>query len=165
MDIKNLKDTAVVSINKGEKVGTVDDVLIDSQHRRVAAFNVQSGGFLRHSSSCLPFGAVQSIGKDAIMIQDSDVLKDKYEGTPPEMHNYGNVTSVRVVTDTGTYVGNVSSVHFEPADGHITEYEVSPGGISGVFGSSKLIDSASITSIGEDIMIVPAAVAEGQASA
>jgi uncharacterized protein YrrD len=165
MDIKSLKDTAVVSINKGEKVGAVEDVLIDSANRRVAALKVQSGGFLRRSQNYLPYDAIQSIGKDAIMIQDPDVLKDKYEGTPPELHNLGNVTSVRVVTDTGTYIGNVSSVHFEPEDGHITEYEVNPGGISGAFGSTKVIDSASITSIGEDIMIVPAASADAQAGA
>lgn len=162
MDVKPLKGIATVTIAKGEKVGAVEDIVVDTQERRVAAFKIESGGLIRKDHCYVPFSAVQSIGDDAIMIPDETVLQQSYGDRASGYLTLGKFGGVRVVTDTGTVIGHVTTVHFDPAGGQITEFEVGKGGIGGVFSSHSLIGAGNVTSIGEDIMVVPAsAVAEG----
>lgn len=162
MDVKPLKGIAAVSIAKGEKVGAVEDVVVDTQERRVAAFKIESGGLIRKDHCYVPFGAVQSIGDDAIMIPDETVLQQSYGDRASGYLTLGKLGDVRVVTETGIVIGHVTTVHFDPTEGQITDFEVGKGGIGGVFSSHTLIGAANVTSIGEDIMVVPAsAVAAG----
>ena len=156
MDVKPLKGIATVSIAKGEKVGAVEDIVVDTQERRVAAFKIESGGLMRKDHCYVPFGAVQSIGDDAIMIPDETVLTQSYGDRASGYLTLGKLGDIRVVTDTGTVIGHVTTVHFDPSAGQITEFEVGKGGIGGVFSSHTLIGAGNVTSIGEDIMVVPA---------
>ena len=156
MDVKTLKGIATVSIAKGEKVGAVEDVVVDTQERRVAAFKIESGGLMHKDHRYVPFGAVQSIGEDAIMIPDETVLQQSYGDRASGYLALGKLGKVRVVTDTGTVIGHLTTVHFDPAVGRITEFEVGKGGIGGVFSSHALVDASNVTSIGEDIMVVSA---------
>lgn len=165
MDVKPLKGIAAVSISKGEKVGAVEDVVVDTEERRVAAFKITSGGLLRKDHCFLPFSAVQSIGSDAIMIPDEAVLQKSYGDRVSGYLDLGKLSGVRVVTDAGTVIGNVSTIHFDPSTGQITEFEVGKGGLGGVFSSHTMIGAGSVTSIGNDIMIVPAAVVGEQGTA
>lgn len=159
MDLRQIKGRAVVAINSGEKVGAIDDVVIDGQERRVAAFHVTEGGFLRKHHVYLPYNGVRSIGEDAVLVQDDDVFRQSYGDRAEGYFTLGTLSKVRVVTESGTYLGDVASAYFDPTDGRLTEIEVGTGGI---FRSNTVIDAASLTTVGSDIFIVPDNV--GQAS-
>jgi len=159
MDLRKIKGRAVVAIASGEKVGEVDDVVIDGQERRVAAFNISEGGFLRKHHVYLAYDGVSSIGEDAVMVQADDVFRQSYGDRADGYFTLESLTKVRVVTESGTYLGDVASAYFEPTDGRLTEIEVGTGGF---FRSNTLIDAGSLTSVGSDIFIVPDNV--GQAS-
>ena len=52
----------------GEKIGTVENLFIDEEQRKVRFIEVGSGGFLGigESKSLLPVDLVQSVGKDRV---------------------------------------------------------------------------------------------------
>jgi uncharacterized protein YrrD len=155
MDVKTLKGIAVVSIARGEKVGAVDDVVIDTQERRIGALRIGSGGLLRKDRHYVPFEAVRSIGTDAVMIDDEAALQQSYATRTSGYHSLDNISGLRVVTDGGTYLGNIATIHFNESDGNLTDFEIGQSGIGGLFGSSKIVGASTIISIGHDIMIVP----------
>lgn len=157
MDIRSLKDIAVVSIAHGEKLGTVDDVLIDPGKRRAVVMTVVDGGRLRKDRRYLPYESIKSVGGDAVMVEDGDALHDSFGDGSRQYHTLSSLTSLKVVADSGTYLGNVATAHLEPATGELTEFEVGRGGIGGLFSSNTIIDASSVTSIGDSIMVVPGA--------
>jgi uncharacterized protein YrrD len=155
MDVKSLKGIAVVSIASSEKLGSVDEVVIDTQEGRLGALRVGSGGLLRKDRQYVPFQAIRSIGADAVMVENEAVLQQSFETRASGYHSLENLSGLRVVTDGGTYIGNIVTVHFDEKEGRLTDFEIGQGGIGGLFGSSKVFGAESIVSIGRDIVIVP----------
>lgn len=151
MDVKEVQGRPVVTIATGEKIGEVDDVVVDGQDRRVAAFRVSSGGFLSRQHHYLPFGAIKTIGDDAVMIQTADALQQSYGDRADGYFTLGTLTKLRVVTQSGTYIGDIASARFDPATGQITDFEVGTGGI---FRSNTIVGPDSVISIGSDIIVV-----------
>jgi sporulation protein YlmC with PRC-barrel domain len=164
MDMKKLKDSAVVSIAQGEKLGMVEDILVDGQKRRAVAMTVTGGGMIRKDRQYLPYDQITSVGEDAVMVEDASALQSAYGDGSRSFHSMASLSGLRVVTDGGTFVGTVSTAHFEPKTGMLTEFEVGQGGIGGLFSSSKIIDASAVTSIGDSIMIVPARLVEDLAT-
>jgi uncharacterized protein YrrD len=165
MDVKKLKGIAVVSVRDGEKLGQVDDVIIDAQERRLGAVRIGSGSLLRKDHQFVPFEAVRSIGDDAVMVEDQTVLQKTYGERAAGYHSLGTIGGLRVVTDGGSYIGNVTTAHFDPASGALTDFEVGHSGLSAVFSSNRVVAADSVTSIGIDIMIIPAALIDGRPEA
>ncbi len=151
MDVKEVQGRPVVTIANGEKIGEIDDVVVDGQDRRVAAFRVSSGGFLSRKHYYLPFGAIQTIGDDAVMIQSGDALQQSYGDRADGYFTLDALTKLRVVTQSGTYVGDIASARFDPATGQITDFEIGDGGI---FRSRTIVDPGNVISIGSDIIVV-----------
>lgn len=151
VDVKEVQGRPIVTIANGEKIGEIDDVVIDGQDRRVGAFRIRSGGFLSKQHHYLPFGAIQTIGDDAVMIQSGDALQQSYGDRADGYFTLGTLTKLRVVTQSGTYVGDIASARFDPATGQITDLEVGTGGI---FRSNTIVDRSSVISVGSDIIVV-----------
>lgn len=158
MDIKKLKGIAVLSIDGSEKLGQVEDIMIDSAQRQVGAFKIASGGLLKREHRWVPFAAVRSVGEDALMVQDDTALQRSYGDRATGYHDLARLGGLKVVTENGDHIGQVSTAHFDPASGAITEFEIGTGGLGGLLHSNKVISAGSVTNIGENIMIVPAAV-------
>jgi sporulation protein YlmC with PRC-barrel domain len=57
----------------GEKIGTVENLFIDEEQRKVRFLEVGSGGFLGigESKSLLPVDLVQSVAKDRVQVAES----------------------------------------------------------------------------------------------
>ena len=156
MDAKSLKGIAVVSIDEGEKVGTVDDTIFDLEKKKVTAFRLARSGVFRSERNFITMDDVYSIGPDAVMIQNREKLhrtKSKYDysGNP----GLSQLTSLRVVTEDGAYVGNLATIHFDRKSGIITEFDVSGESIFSVLRRNKEIPANHIVSIGNDVLVVP----------
>ena len=156
MDIRALRNIAVVSISNGEKVGVVDDILLDTNQRRIQSFVIGSGGLFGGKTGIVDMADVRSIGTDAIMIEDRSVIhgsrdEDRYRAFP----DVRAVTSLRVVTASGEFVGNLDTLQVEPASGAIAALEVAKGGLLGAFRSNNIIPVEQVISIGRDVAVVP----------
>ncbi|MGA7669091.1 MAG: PRC-barrel domain-containing protein [Nitrolancea sp.] len=156
MDIKTLKGIAVVAIDDGARLGSVNDVLSDLDHRRVRAFVVSDGGLFGGKNRILDIGDVQSVGADAVMIQSRDVLKaDREDARYQAYPNLHALTSLRVVSQNGDLVGNISTIHFEASDGAFTDLEISKHGLLGSFQSKIICPAAAAVSMGRDVVVIP----------
>jgi uncharacterized protein YrrD len=160
VDAKSLKGIAVVCIEEGEKVGTVDNILFDLEGRRVIAFKLVKPNLLRSGGIVIKMSDIESIGKDAIMIKNNDRVRE-FKGERdlqgrPDLHSF---SSLRVVSEDGTYVGNMATVQFDKATGDITDIEITGGGFMGRLRRNIVVPSAEIVSIGSDVVVVPDAYA------
>lgn len=161
MDVKKLKGIAVVAIESGEKVGAVDDVLFNLEDRSVQALAVKSGGLLSSSSSVVEMADVKSIGSDAVMIADRGALQgDQNEHRFRQFPDLGDVTSLRVVTEGGSFVGTISTVRFDEQTGQITDVEISKSGLGSIFGRHLVVPISAVVSIGRDVVVIPDSWAE-----
>jgi uncharacterized protein YrrD len=156
MDVKSLKGIAVVSIEQGEKVGTVDNVVFDLDSRRVIAFKLVKPGFLRSGGIVIKMTDIESIGKDAIMIRNKEKIREfKSERDLQGRPDLGQLSSLRVVTEDGTFVGTLATVQFEPRNGVITEFEVTGAGFMDRLRRNQSISTREVVSIGSDLMVIP----------
>lgn len=156
MDAKTLKGIAVVAIKDGEKVGAVDKVRFDLERRGLAALTVGTGGLIGGQTYYLPAASIQSVGGDAVMIPDRSVLltdsaADRFQQYP----TLEDLQSLKVVTEGGAVAGSVSTVHFDETDGSLTEIEVEPPGLTGVFRAHLHVPIGQVISIGRDVVVIP----------
>jgi uncharacterized protein YrrD len=163
MDVKSIKGIAVVSIEQGEKVGTVDDVLFDLDRKRIIAFKLIKPGFLRAGGIALKMEDTQSIGKDAVMIQNRERIRElKDERDLHGRADYDAISSLRVVTQDGTYVGNLATVQFDPHTGAFTHLEVTGPGFMDRLRRNQVVGISEVVSMGTDVVVIPDSYAPAQ---
>ena len=154
MNTKRLKGLAVVSIADGRKLGTVHEVYVEPATRQVVSFGLRQASGLLHAASGPPLvvdtGNVHALGSDALTVANVSALREAAGGGHPSVVSGEDLTKRKVVTEGGTYVGQVVSVELEPATFRLTAIEVSPG----FFRSNKLIPDEQITSLGADVVVV-----------
>lgn len=156
MDIKSFKGIAVVSIDDGARVGAVSDILFDLEQRQIRAFIVGEGKLLGGVSRILDIADVKSIGADALMIPSRDLLKaDREDDRYKRYANLHAVMSLKVVSETGNFVGNLSTVQIETEGGTFTDIEVGQRGLLSTFHSKIVVPAGSVTAFGRDVVIIP----------
>lgn len=156
MDVKDLKGRAAVSIDGGEQLGTIKDVLFNLDERAIQAVSVSTGGRFHSSSNVIPMSDIQSIGNDAVMVPSRDVLQGD-EDTPVYRQYPGlkELTSLRVMTKSGDHIGEVSTLRINPEDGRLTDIEVRRAGAMGAFREHVVVPISHVISIGKDMVVVP----------
>lgn len=156
MDAKSLKGIAVVCIEEGEKVGTVDNILFDLEGRRVIAFKLVKPNLLRSGGIVARMDDIESIGKDAIMIKNKERVREfKTEGdlqSSPDLHS---LSSLRVVSEDGTYIGNMATIQFDKNNGAITDIEVTGGSFIDRLRRNLVVPASEVVSIGSDVVVIP----------
>jgi uncharacterized protein YrrD len=163
MDTKKLKGIAVVTVEGGEKVGNIEDILFNTSRRCIQAFRVSSGG-LFGSNQRIELADVGNIGTDAVMVHDRSVLRDEpRDRDQAEYPNLDSITSLSIVTRSGDYVGNVGTVDVDEHTGKLPAVEASGGGIVGMF-MRKTIPMDQVISIGRDVMVIPDSFAQADVS-
>ncbi|TVR77086.1 MAG: hypothetical protein EA415_00490 [Sphaerobacteraceae bacterium] len=156
MDAKSLKGIAVVCIEEGEKIGTVDNILFDLERRRVIAFKLIKPNLLRSGGIVAKMSDIESIGKDAIMVKNKDRIRElKAERDLQGRPDLDSISSLRVVSENGTYVGNMDTIQFDKTNGVITDIEVTGGGFMGRLRRNLVIPANEIVSIGSDVVVIP----------
>ncbi len=156
MDVKSLRGIAVVSVEEGEKVGTVVDLLFDLQARKVVAFRLTQSTLRRSGGQFISMDDIESIGPDAIMIQNRQRVRlEKDHRAFQNMPDLSAVSSLRVVTEDGTYVGNLSTFQFDQKTGQLTEIEITGGGMLDMLRRNKQVPASAVVSVGTDVIVVP----------
>ncbi len=151
MDAHTLKGMAIVSIQEGTRLGYVEQPLLDLTARRVAALQVrsESGTFI------VRFDEVQSVGADAITVASSAATHiPSTGGGADELRDLDEVGTLKVVDHAGRFLGTVSHVEIDPANGEITRLEAHKGGMLGMGGTTTPIDTRAIVSVGSELLTV-----------
>ena len=154
MRTKELKGKAVVSLADAGKLGYVDDLLFNTSELRVMAFDMSMSG----QRALLPFSEVRSFGKDAITVPSSQSTQGASSASPLlSLPRLADLTKLKVVDESGTFVGNVTDLEIDPHDGKITEVEAHRGGVLGIGGTSVTTPSSAIRSVGSEVIIISGA--------
>jgi uncharacterized protein YrrD len=151
MKSQHVNGLTVVSIASGERLGSVSEMLLDTENRRVMAFVVGGGGGLLSTQPSQPrylaAEDVHAIGPDALTVQDGSALRE----TPPQTGSpLSDLLKLRVVTEGGTAVGPVAALEFDERSMRVTELEVS----SGFFKSNTMVPASEIISVGPELVVI-----------
>lgn len=119
----------VVTIDSGEDVAEVKDVVYGSDEGRLLGFTLNKRGFLSGKmKAVLPASSVSAIGPDAVMITNAEeCLVSKAEAadavSSPDKHR--NVLGNEVVTESGRRLGVVNDlVLLLGGHGEVVGYEL-----------------------------------------
>jgi sporulation protein YlmC with PRC-barrel domain len=147
-----LRGHPLVDASKGQKVGEVQDVLLDQQLQSIQAFTYKAGLF--QGSGIVP-AAQARIGVDAVTFlpgaqarPDTSMMKD--------LPKASEVIGRRVLTDTGRLLGVVGDLRFDQNNHRLLGIELGPevGGRQRLGGRPQLLPTDSILNFGPDVVIV-----------
>ncbi|MDO8672603.1 MAG: PRC-barrel domain-containing protein [Dehalococcoidia bacterium] len=153
MRVSELKGKAVITAPGGENIGHVEDVLLRPVEQRLGALIVRSERFA--GLQVLLAEDISSLGGDAVPARSAENLQDQTRfGEAAQMVSLAEASGRRVATASGNYAGELSDVHFDPATGKITGYEVTGGLFAKMFGHTHTIEASEDTRLGKDLLIV-----------
>lgn len=150
----------VVSMGSGSKIYDVEDLVIDPERSQVLALVVQEKT-LFHSARAIPLGRVNVIGRDAVVIPDGKaVIEVDRDPFLKRLYNSQVVRGLRVLTDDGRKLGEVADILLDSKTGEIKGYFISLGRGLTVGQGSRWLAAERVTSLGQRVLFVPAAVAD-----
>jgi uncharacterized protein YrrD len=152
---QGIKGRAVVSIQNGQKIGSVSDIIVDADKLQVAALVLSKGTLFDRETSIIPAEEVQVWGQDVILVRQHDVIDDT--GKIPEgkrwLYADENLRGRYIVSVDGKRIGQIEDISISTA-GKLLGYQLSQVFIEGPLAESKRIDVGSTHSLGEDVLIV-----------
>lgn len=153
MKAESLKGMAVVSIDTAARLGRVEDLAFDPQELRLAALRVNADG----QHALIPFERLQSIGKDAVTVPDDTVAQwVKPEGSLTTLPGLDTFKKLKVVDESGTFVGAIHEIDLDPQTGRVIQFETRHGGVFGIGGTTTVFPVGDVRSVGTDVMVVRA---------
>ena len=153
--VKDVIGKTIISIESGDKLGTVSDALMDDGSVSLVALVV--GGGVLGKEHVLPFSDVHTLGGDTVLAR-----ADAGISGPREWRESG-VQATRssalkgrpVVTMTGHKLGEVSDLLVDPRSGAFAALEVAASDFGGLRTKRSLIKPGAEIRIGPDAVVVP----------
>jgi uncharacterized protein YrrD len=128
MTAAQIRGLPVVTVNGGEDLAEVRDVIYSPQSGELVGLTLNQRGFLTgRRREVLPAAAIHAIGKDAVMVLDESALVDPDEAPDEVGHPAGgrNVLGNDVLTERGVSLGTVSDlVIVAGGSGTVVGYQV-----------------------------------------
>lgn len=149
MDAEKLKGMSVVSVTEGTRLGRLADLLIDPAALQVAAVRIEEG----RQSFVIPFGLLKSVGNDAITVESSQVTQAQ-GGTFSSLVGIADFKKLKVVDESGTFLGSVSTIDVDTTSGRILEMIAHKGGMLGLGGTNTTITADQVRGIGPEVVTV-----------
>ena len=150
----------VVTLDGGERVDSVRDLIFDEQGNRVLALLVDEGGWF-HAAKVIPFSSVRSIGEDAVMIASADdVVSARDDSTiSAAMESKSGLAGLNLLTSDGKELGRIADVFFDETSGQVVGYEATGGLFSDLSSGRTFVPAPESVTIGAEAAIVPPSVA------
>ncbi len=156
----DLHGIAIVTIDTGKKVGTLEDFYFEPQTNSVRALYVKTSVF---GHRALMTSSINAIGADAITFADESLLLE--EKTHSELAAFPlgrSLLTYKVLSEGGTVVGTIGNVVFDastPTNLRVITFELA-GGLRNKFsGHYPSFSSAQVVRYGQDVLVIPDSVA------
>lgn len=155
----------VVTIDTGEDVAEIKDVVYATGRARLLGFTLRRRGFLAGPMKrVLPFPNVAAMGRDAVMIDSVASLAPSSDAFAQAVSGAGdrNVLDDEVLTESGRRLGKVTDVVIlSQGVPEVVGYEVDAGEALGArAGSRVLIPLPHTLAVSGQALMVPAAAEE-----
>ena len=130
----------------GEKIGEVDDLIIDTTHWTVSDVYVDG----KPGRGLIAFADLRGIGPDAVTIEQSNGVAYNVKTNGLSFHD---LKGIHVVDSTGTARGNVVEMTYTET-GAIESFEIRQGGVFGIGAQVTNVSPSSIRGLGDKILTV-----------
>jgi uncharacterized protein YrrD len=152
--LSDIKGKSILNTHNGQRLGQVDDVLIDPHSMTIAGLVIAKGSMFAREHHIVPASDVETWGRDAVLVRGDNVFFDQ-----AEVPNYENFISLNdrlnglsVVSTHGDRLGQVSEVLVDHS-GQLVAYLVSEG-MGGFGGDTFEIPAMATRTLGKDVAIV-----------
>lgn len=144
----------IVSADTGEKVGTVADVLVDTDAGRIVGVIV--GGGLLTSEQVLPYADVQVMGGDAVIAKSRQriVGAREWRDAGSDAARAKTYRNRRVITTGGRELGAVRDVYVNENTGLIEAYDVAAPGFTRLVQRRSVLPQSADVTVGPDALVV-----------
>ena len=155
-----LHNIAIVTIDSGKKVGTLEDFYFEPRTNSVYALYVKTGVF---GHRALKSTTINAIGTDAITFADeNNLIEEKADELLSTLPLGRALLTYKVLSEGGTVVGNVGNVLFDtsvPASLRVIAFELVGGLRNKLSGHYPTFSSSQVVRYGEDVLVIPDSVA------
>jgi len=154
----------IYSLDRGEEVGEVENLIFDPDQRKILGIVLEEGGLFR-SPQIIPFESIESIGPDTLVLKRGAPLELPSEEVDHEQIKEGfNLTGRKVISDRGHEIGNVYDLDIDELTGSVTGIEIRRGLFQDTAEGKKRIGFEYIQQIGKDAIIASEGVLESLAA-
>lgn len=144
----------VISLDEGKQIGIIKSLVIDPIQKKVAALIIEQKGWFQEQKF-ISYSNVHSVGNDAITIKHSTVVRKG--NSLPEIINLAknpvNINGARIVTESGTVLGDVDDYYVDLTSGEIVGMEFRGSYISGIFNGKAFLDIEHILTVGNEMIV------------
>ncbi|MDD4599782.1 hypothetical protein SDC9_30285 [bioreactor metagenome] len=153
--LSNLIGLPVLETVTGTQIGMVEEVLLDIDQAVICGVLIDSENWFFKAYG-IGFEDLFSIGRDAIMVRGSEVIKDLADlSALSSIYRLQDLTSKQIFTETGFLLGILMDVVFDVITGEIRAYQVSDSIITDLLYGRQTMPLPQAQVIGPDKVIVP----------
>lgn len=153
--VNNLFGTQVINQTTGDRIAPVQDVVLTTDLRQIAALVLGAGG-LFSDELVVRWSAVISLGDVLVVAGTTPLPTIKEDAEVAELRKQAvRITGVAVITATGERLGTVNDIGFDD-QGRVLGFEISHGLLGGLIGQ-RFLPSEQVQSVGKDAIITTAA--------
>jgi len=147
-ELSSIVGLQVIATDEGKQLGLVSEALVDLAAGKLVAVALGKKAILADD--------IEVIGPDAVMVNTSEKAKSR-TSLKKQLAGASNVleSPPQVVTDKGTSLGRLASVHMDPTTKDILRYEVTGGALRDAIEGVVTLPVLKGTVHGEDTIVVP----------
>jgi uncharacterized protein YrrD len=158
----DLNGLPVVTVDAGEAVADVKDVVYSPEGGTLLGFTLNKRGFLKGPmKAVLAFEDVTAIGRDAVMVASDDAVSEGGEALATVVDESAgrNVRGDDVITEAGKRLGSVVDVVLDATNGEIVGYELTgDAALQAHAGRPMLVPLPATRAVSGTALIVPESV-------
>ncbi|MBS4024410.1 MAG: PRC-barrel domain-containing protein [Clostridia bacterium] len=151
---KELIGLPVISLEEGQQLGVVRELVIDREEACVAAIVISPKGFLKESR-VIPYTKVQSVGSHAVTVAKATHV-DKSLSQQLTKLTSRSLDDTRIITDKGNALGTVDDVIINAESGKIAFLEINGNLLEGILKKQATLSTEFIKTIGKDVIVASA---------
>lgn len=144
----------VVSLEEGQRMGNVKELVVNPAEKKVVALAVEQKGLFKEHRY-IPYNKVRSVGGDAVTVNRGATAKKS--GSLPEIitliKEKNNINGARIVSENGTLLGVVDDYYVNLASGEIMGMEFSGNYLNSVFNGKAFLDIDHVLTIGREMIV------------
>lgn len=143
----------VFSLEDGQQIGTVKEVVIDNKALEISALVIEPKGFFKEQK-IIPYVKVKNVGADAITIErgTNASTSTSFPNILSLMKNNNTIIGTKVITENGITLGYIEEFLVDDATGKITAFELG-GKISRLLNGTVRFDACWALTLGKDALI------------
>ena len=152
--LRNLLGLPVLETETGSQIGEVEEVLLDIEKAVVCGIIISGAGWFTTDSG-IAFKDLHSIGHDAVMVRNKNVVKSLSEFVPRNAVQLRGMFEKQIFSETGSDLGALVDIHYDSLTGEIKDYEISNSILTDFLYGRMSMPLPQTQVIGQDKLIVP----------